>query len=75
MWEAMQTKGIGARLLSEQEVADLFAYFFAARYFERAGDSGRGRRVFQSKQCGQCHGLMSPIHEGILLYSRLAVAG
>lgn len=65
MWEAMQTKGIGAPVLSEQEVADLFAYFFAARYFERAGDSGRGRRVFQSKQCGQCHGLMSPIHEGI----------
>ena len=61
----MQAKAIGAPVLSEQEVADLFAYFFAARYFERPGDSAQGRRVFQSKQCGQCHGLMSPLHEGI----------
>lgn len=65
MWAAMQAKGLGRPVLSEQEAADLFAYFFAARYFEKAGDSGRGRQVFQSKRCGQCHGLKSPIREGI----------
>ena len=65
MLAAMHAKGISRPVLSEQEAADLFAYFFAARYFERAGDSGRGRRVFQLKQCGQCHGMKSPIREGI----------
>jgi mono/diheme cytochrome c family protein len=65
MWAAMKAKGIGKPVLSEQDAADLFAFFFAARYFERAGDSGQGRRVFQSKQCGQCHGLKSPVREGI----------
>ena len=34
MWAAMERKGIAKPELSEQQAADLFVYFFAARYFE-----------------------------------------
>ena len=51
--------------LSEQQAADLFVYFFAARYFEQPGDAKRGQRVFLGKRCGECHGVgsvLSPRH-------------
>lgn len=43
--------------VTEQEVADLFAWFAARRYFERTGDAARGKRLFQQKGCGECHGI------------------
>jgi mono/diheme cytochrome c family protein len=55
MWSAMEREGIPNPKLSEQQAADLYAYFFAFRYFERPGDAARGRQVFLSKKCGECH--------------------
>ena len=49
MWAAMERKGISRPELSEQQAADLFVFFFAARYFEQPGDTKRGERVFHAK--------------------------
>ena len=66
MWAAMARKGIPRPALSEQQAADLFVYFFAARFFEQPGDARRGRRIFLEKRCGECHGIGSARREGIL---------
>src|SRR5262249_55032223 len=40
--------------LNENQAADLFAYFYSVRFFERPGDAGRGKRIFNQKHCAQC---------------------
>lgn len=57
MWEAMGQAGIGTPKISTADAADLFAYFYAARAFDRPGDAGRGRALFASKGCSGCHTL------------------
>jgi mono/diheme cytochrome c family protein len=57
MWAAMRTRNIRPAELNEQAAADLFAYFYSARFFEKLGDAGRGKRLFSSKHCAECHGL------------------
>ena len=65
MWGAMAKEGVVRPSLDEQQVADLFVFFYAASYFETPGDSKRGRQLFLSKRCGQCHGIQSPVRVGI----------
>ena len=65
MWAAMEREGVAKPELSEQQAADLFVYFFAARYFEQPGDTKRGARVFLVKRCAECHGIGSVLREGI----------
>ena len=65
MWAAMERKGIAKPELSEQQAADLFVFFFAARYFEQPGDARRGARVFLGKRCAECHGIGSALRQGI----------
>ena len=60
MWSAMGRQGITRPTLSRESAADLFAYFVSARFFERPGDAGRGKEVFLSKHCAECHGLTTP---------------
>jgi mono/diheme cytochrome c family protein len=57
MWASMRTRGIAIGDLNSQAAADLFAYFYSTRFFERPGDAGRGKRVFSEKRCAECHGL------------------
>jgi mono/diheme cytochrome c family protein len=57
MWSAMAARGITRPKLTTEQAADLFAYFYAARYSAQPGDAGRGRRVFESKECAGCHGV------------------
>ena len=57
MWASMRARNIGTGDLNEQAAADLFAYFYSARFFEKLGDAGRGKRLFSSKHCSDCHGL------------------
>jgi len=57
MWASMRTRNIRPGDLNEQAAADLFAYFYSARFFEKPGDAGRGKRLFASKHCSECHGL------------------
>jgi cytochrome c551/c552 len=55
MWAAMEKAGVAKPKLTTQQAADLFAWFQAARYFEKAGDAGRGKRAFEAKGCAGCH--------------------
>jgi len=57
MWASMRDRNIRAGDLNEQAAADLFAYFYSARFFEKPGDAGRGKNLFSSKHCAECHGL------------------
>ncbi len=57
MWTAMKERRIRAGDLNSQAAADLFAYFYSARFFEMPGDAGRGKRAFTSRGCSNCHGI------------------
>lgn len=59
MWGAMEKAGIEKPSITPEQAADLFAYFYAARFFDKPGDAARGRRVFVSKGCASCHGISS----------------
>jgi len=61
MWAAMRERGVRAGDLDEQAAADLFAYFYAARFFDRPGDGGRGKILFSAKHCADCHGVTQAI--------------
>ncbi len=65
MWRAMGERGIEIPLLTQRDVADLYAYFYSLRYFEPLGDAARGRRVFQAKNCYRCHALAQTGETGI----------
>ena len=65
MWASMRERDIRAGDLDEQAAADLFAYFYAARFFERSGDAGRGKRAFTERGCANCHGLIVAIKPSI----------
>jgi mono/diheme cytochrome c family protein len=62
MWQAMEKTGIARPALSEDQAADLFAFFYTARYFEKPGDAGRGKQAFQAKGCADCH---DPYNSGV----------
>ncbi len=57
MWEAMQSHGIQRASLSLESAADLFAYFYSVRFFDKPGDAARGKQTFDSKHCSKCHGI------------------
>lgn len=57
MWSAMKESKIALPQVSAGDAANLFAYFYAVRYFEKPGDAGRGKQVFEKKRCGDCHAL------------------
>jgi len=59
MWAAMQKYGVSKGEMTAEKAADLFAYFVAARYFERPGDAARGKLAFSAKHCTECHGIAS----------------
>jgi len=57
MWSAMRKSGTPIPQLSEQDAGDLFAFFYASRYFDRRGDAARGKRIFAARYCATCHQL------------------
>jgi cytochrome c2 len=65
MWDAMRKRGVPVPQVSDGDAADLFAYFYAVQFIARRGDARQGRRVFQAKQCGLCHGLTKAAKQSI----------
>jgi cytochrome c2 len=65
MWAEMRRRGVTPPAMSEQESADLFAYFYSLRFFEQPGDAGRGKALFTSQKCDACHGLDEPKIKGV----------
>jgi mono/diheme cytochrome c family protein len=64
MWAAMEKRGIQIKPLTEQAAADLFAYFYSVRFFDRPGDASRGKQLFTSKRCADCHKVSGPSASG-----------
>jgi cytochrome c551/c552 len=59
MWAAMRDRQITAGELDQQAARDLMAFFYAARFFEKPGDAGRGKRAFQGLGCAGCHAVQA----------------
>ena len=57
MWAALRAEDVQPGDLNDPAAADLFAYFYSVRFFEKPGDAARGKAVFASKGCEDCHGL------------------
>jgi len=57
MWAWVRKKRLTLPAPGEQQMADFYAYFYSARYFDRPGEAERGRKVFYWKRCGDCHAL------------------
>ena len=57
MWKAARADMIQLPPLSDAQAADLFAYFYSVRYFEKPGDAARGKRLFGAKHCENCHAM------------------
>ena len=57
MFGAMEAAGIQRPKLSPGDAADLFAYFYSTRFFDKPGDPARGKATFAEKHCGDCHGV------------------
>ena len=55
MRKGMDKEGIAFPHLSFQEMADLVAYLFSARYFDEPGNAENGKSVFVKRQCSLCH--------------------
>ncbi len=64
MWAAMEKRGIQKPVLTEGQAADLFAYFHSVRFFEEPGGAERGKQVFASKYCAECHGIAAAVPGG-----------
>jgi mono/diheme cytochrome c family protein len=58
MWDhAPKMAAAGAQPAQFQpgEMRELLSYLWARQFFEDSGDAARGRRVFVSKHCAECH--------------------
>ncbi|HLH16053.1 MAG TPA: c-type cytochrome [Bryobacteraceae bacterium] len=70
MWSAIRKAATPPRAMDAQAAADLFAYFYSTRYFEKPGDAARGKRIFNTRGCSGCHGLDQELQPGIPPVSR-----
>lgn len=64
MWEKMRAERFTPPKLDETEMANLFAFLYAARSLDEPGDPARGRMVLAEKRCGECHAITGPMGGG-----------
>ncbi len=57
MWAAMSQRNIPLPSINQDQAADLMAFFYSVRYFEKPGEAERGKRTFETKHCSECHSL------------------
>jgi cytochrome c2 len=57
IWKTARLDMIQLPALSDAQAADLFAYLFSVRYFEKPGAAARGKRLFVAKRCVECHAI------------------
>jgi cytochrome c2 len=57
MWAESKLRNAARPAMSEQQAADLFAFFYSLRFFEEPGDAARGKALFDQKKCSTCHGV------------------
>ena len=64
MFGAIKAAGIETPKLTPENAADLFAFFYSARFFDRPGQTAAGKAAFEEKRCGVCHGITESRAEG-----------
>src|SRR5207249_4060568 len=57
MMEAMKARAVRVPQLKPEEMVDIVAFLYSARYFKQAGDPRNGVIVATNKGCLSCHGL------------------
>ncbi|MEZ5364844.1 MAG: c-type cytochrome [Bryobacterales bacterium] len=55
MWAAMEERQMPLAGLTQSDIANLYAHFYALRYFDPKGDAKDGKKVFEAKGCTACH--------------------
>jgi mono/diheme cytochrome c family protein len=75
MWAEFQAGGRDVPSLTSRESADLFSWFYTTLYFSPAGDAGRGRALYQSKNCAACHSAFLDTRPGNPAFERWARLG
>ena len=63
MWAAMEGAGIERPKPSPENSADLFAYLYSTRFFDKPGDTARGKQAFADQHCAECHGITESLAE------------
>ena len=64
MFGAIKAAGIQTPKLTPENAADLFAFFYSARFFDKPGQSTAGKAAFDERHCGVCHGITESRAEG-----------
>jgi len=62
MWAELIGRGLPRPAFTEPDAEDLFAYLYSLRFFEFPAQAGRGKQVFETAQCSECHSLNKPAH-------------
>jgi len=55
MWGKMMARKIPLQKMDKQEMADLFAFLYFIRYMDEPGNPQNGKRLMETKHCGECH--------------------
>ena len=56
MWEEMRAQNTAYPDMDREDITNLFAFLYTARYVDEPGDQDRGAALFVSKGCARCHG-------------------
>jgi cytochrome c2 len=64
MWVETKLRTAAPAAMDEQQAADLFAFFYSLRFFEEPGDASRGKSLFTSERCADCHGIDESLPSG-----------
>jgi mono/diheme cytochrome c family protein len=59
MWGAMNQEVVARPKITATEAEDLFTYLYSLRYFDRAGQTQRGKDLWDRKGCSGCHAVTS----------------
>ncbi|OGL41377.1 MAG: hypothetical protein A3C43_04845 [Candidatus Schekmanbacteria bacterium RIFCSPHIGHO2_02_FULL_38_11] len=57
MWEKMLAKGIDFKAISQEEMADIFAFLYFIRYMDEPGNKENGKELLATKKCTNCHAI------------------
>jgi len=55
MWNVMSARVMARPAASELDWEDAFIYLYSLQFFDQPGQAGRGKRLFESKRCVDCH--------------------
>lgn len=55
MWEKIKDAQFGIPRISESDMVDLLTYLYLIRYVDQPGDPEKGKVLFSSKHCADCH--------------------